>query len=120
MKKRRLGGRCYSYGVGLDLMNYELTFDTVSDGDPSVSFIALLRAFETLAKPMDEQQFEKACKGGLGLVSSRYNKSQARFHRALLSMVGLSAAVDFASITPNTLAQLATKVLYALKHPTVH
>ncbi|MDD1781576.1 insulinase family protein [Enterovibrio sp. ZSDZ35] len=120
VKKRRLGGRCYSFGVNLDLMNYELTFDTVSDSDPSVSFIALLKAFEELASPIDKECFERACRGGLGLVSARYNKSQARFHRALLGMVGQSVAVDFASINIQTLSQLATTVLSALKHPTVH
>ncbi|OEE81520.1 peptidase insulinase [Enterovibrio norvegicus FF-162] len=120
VQKRRLGGRCYSVAVSLDLMSFELTFDTVADSDPSVSFIALLNAFETLSLPLGEIGFEQACRGGLGLVSARYNKSHARFHRALLNTVGRSVALDFSVVTPTNLAQLATKVLYALKHPTLH
>ncbi|WP_407332031.1 insulinase family protein [Enterovibrio sp. 27052020O] len=120
VQKRRLGGRCYSFAVALDLMSYELTFDTLADSDPSVSFIALLNAFETLCLPLEEVGFEQACRGGLGLVSARYNKSHARFHRALLNTVGRSVALDFSVVTPTNLAQLANKVLYALKHTTLH
>ncbi|MGF1768166.1 insulinase family protein [Enterovibrio makurazakiensis] len=118
--QRRLGGRCYSLGVSFDLMSYELTFDSVADSDPSVSFIALLNAFETLCSPLDEDDIEKVCDGGLGLVSARYNKSNARFHQTLLNTVGRSVALDFSVVSPASLAQLATQVLYALKHATLH
>lgn len=120
IQKRRLGGRCYAVSVGVDLMHYELTFDTVADGDPSVSFIALLNAFEVLSKPMDDKTFEKACHGGLGLVSAKYNKSQGRFHRALLGMAGQTTAIDVSKATPDSLVNLVTQVLAALKQPTWH
>ncbi|PML81593.1 insulinase family protein [Enterovibrio norvegicus] len=120
IQKRRLGGRCYAVSVGFDLMHYELTFDTVADGDPSVSFIALLNAFEVLSKPLDDPMFEKACHGGLGLVSAKYNKSQGRFHRALLGMVGQTSAIDVSKTTPDSLVNLVTRVLAALKQPTLH
>ncbi|WP_028023474.1 insulinase family protein [Enterovibrio calviensis] len=118
--QRRLGGRCYSLSVSLDLMSYELTFDSVADSDPSISFIALLNAFETLCSPLDDGDIEKVCSGGMGLVSARYNKSHARFHQALLNTVGRSVALDFSVVSPASLAQLATQVLYALKHTTLH
>ncbi|CZF83607.1 insulinase family protein [Grimontia marina] len=120
VKKRRLGGRCYSFGVSIDLMTYELAFDTVADSDPSVSFIALLNAIEGLTEPLEWEDLEKRCQGGLGLVSARYRKSHARFHTALLETVGQSTAVDFSTVTPASLTHLATSVLAALKHPTVH
>ncbi|EOD79154.1 putative metallopeptidase, M16 family [Grimontia indica] len=120
VKKRRLGGRCYSFGVSIDLMTYELAFDTVADSDPSVSFVALLNAMEGLTKPMENSELEKRCQGGLGLVSARYRKSHARFHTALLGTVGQPSAVDFTVVTPTSLADIATNVLTALKHPTVH
>lgn len=120
VKKRRLGGRCYSFAVSIDLMTYELAFDSVADSDPSVSFVALLNAIETLACPMESVALEKCCLGGLGLVSARYRKSHPHFYSALLGTVGQCAAVDFSAVTPSSLATLAANVLFALKHPTVH
>ncbi|MDF2183231.1 insulinase family protein [Grimontia hollisae] len=120
VKKRRLSGRCYSVAVSIDLMTYELAFDSVADSDPSASFVALLNAIETLTRPMERAVLEKCCLGGLGLVSARYRKCHACFNRALLGTVGQSVAVDFSSVTPSSLATLAAKVLVALKHPTVH
>lgn len=120
MKKRRLGGRCASLNVDVDLLSYELTFESVADSDPGVTFIALMNAIESLAAPLDEAVLERHCQGGLGLVSSRYNKSNAGFHKALLEMVGQSPAVDFSQVTPASVSELAFKVLRALKHPTVH
>lgn len=120
MKKRRLGGRCYSLTVALDLLSYELTFESVADSDPGVTFIALLHAIESLTEPLTQSELETRCQGGLGLVSARYNKHCARFLKALLALAGQSPAVDFSQVTSASLSELACQVLKALKHPTLH